>query len=357
MQPNAVGFRRMFNREISEIERLIRRDPARRGLISAEIEGAAPILSGQLEPAATDLARNGRRAGIITGFFVPTATPPAAETDGPPGAILLAMTLEAVGMPAVVVTDSWCHSAVQQCARASGFPQESVFAIPQLASGETIHETPAAKLLRECSHLIAIERVGPSHTPESIAIQPANQSADHSTRVQRFAAQVPREHQDRCHNMRGAIIDRHTAPLHELFPAPGTAEATGVRTIGVGDGGNEIGMGAVPWEVLAERLPGDHRFRVPCRVATDWAILAGTSNWGAYALAAAVAKIRKSEDVLSSWDSEHQQRVIAEMVEHGPAVDGVTRRQEPTVDGLPFLTYIQPWLGIRRLLGLPDPAL
>ncbi len=347
----------MGNREITEIERLIRRDPARRGLISAEIEGAAPLLRGHLGPAAIELARHGRRVGIITGFFVPAATPPAAETDGPPGAILLAMTLEAVGIPTVVVTDSCCHSAVQWCARASGYPQQSVHAVPEGISRESVCETPAAKFLRECSHLIAVERVGPSHTPESIAVQQVGNSAEMTRQSQRFAAHVPPDHHDRCHNMRGVIIDHHTAPLHELFPAPGSAEADGVRTIGIGDGGNEIGMGAVPWEVLAERLPGGHRFAVPCRVATDWTVLAGTSNWGAYALAAAVAKLRSAEKVLRAWDSEHQQRVIAEMVNHGPAVDGVTRRQEPTVDGLPFLTYIQPWLGIRRLLGLPDPAL
>ena len=42
------------------------------------------------------------------------------------------------------------------------------------------------------------------------------------------------------------------------------------------------------------------------------------------------------------------------MVEHGPAVDGVTRRREATVDGLPFLTYIQPWAAIRAKLGLAE---
>jgi hypothetical protein len=40
------------------------------------------------------------------------------------------------------------------------------------------------------------------------------------------------------------------------------------------------------------------------------------------------------------------------MVAEGPAIDGMTRRREATVDGLPFATYIQSWLGIRRLLGL-----
>jgi hypothetical protein len=42
------------------------------------------------------------------------------------------------------------------------------------------------------------------------------------------------------------------------------------------------------------------------------------------------------------------------MVAAGPAVDGVTRKREATIDGLPFETYIQPWDGIRRLLGIED---
>ncbi len=42
------------------------------------------------------------------------------------------------------------------------------------------------------------------------------------------------------------------------------------------------------------------------------------------------------------------------MVATGPAVDGVTRRREATVDGLMFGNYIQPWAAIRAKLGLPE---
>jgi hypothetical protein len=38
-------------------------------------------------------------------------------------------------------------------------------------------------------------------------------------------------------------------------------------------------------------------------------------------------------------------------VNDGPAVDGVTREQTATVDGLPFLTYIQPWETIRGIVA------
>ena len=113
-------------------------------------------------------------------------------------------------------------------------------------------------------------------------------------------------------------------------------------------------MGRFPWEELARRLRGDHAARIPCRVATDWTIVAGTSNWGGYALAAATLVLRDRVDVLTPWDREHERRVLEAMVRDGPAVDGVTRRREATVDGLPFITYIQPWEGIRRLIGLEN---
>jgi hypothetical protein len=42
------------------------------------------------------------------------------------------------------------------------------------------------------------------------------------------------------------------------------------------------------------------------------------------------------------------------MVREGPAVDGVSRRFEPTVDGLPLLTFLEPLRAIRRRLGLEE---
>src|SRR5262245_59972336 len=91
--------------------------------------------------------------------------------------------------------------------------------------------------------------------------------------------------------MRGENIDHFAGDLHRLFEeAP--ALVPGVRAIGIGDGAKAIGMGAVPWEELERRLVGEQSGRVPCRIETDWNIVAGTSNWGAYALAAAVASLR-----------------------------------------------------------------
>ena len=170
---------------------------------------------------------------------------------------------------------------------------------------------------RDLSHLIAVERVGPSHTPESLARQERVGEPPHDS----FLGKVPVEHRDHCHNMRGENIDRFAGDIHQLFED--VADVSGAKTIGIGDGANEIGMGTVPWEDLERRLTGEQSGRVPCRIATDWNIVAGTSNWGAYALAASVAQLRGRTSALAPFDSRQQQTVLEQMVAEGPAVDGV----------------------------------
>jgi hypothetical protein len=153
--------------------------------------------------------------------------------------------------------------------------------------------------------------------------------------------------------MRGEVIDATTLGLHRLFEELLRYQPL-AKTVGIGDGANEIGMGAVLWRELVQRLDGEHAPRIPCRVATDWTIVAGTSNWGAYALAAAVAVLRDDVRHLRPWGVSHQQQMLEDLVHNGPAVDGKTRRKEATVDGLPFITYIQPWMEMRRLMGMEE---
>uniref|UniRef100_A0A7C2JYK9 DUF4392 domain-containing protein n=1 Tax=Schlesneria paludicola TaxID=360056 RepID=A0A7C2JYK9_9PLAN len=327
--------------QLAELERLIRRDPARRGLIEAESQ-RGPLCPGHLAAAADHIARFGRSIGIVTGFYIPGAEPPAAETDGPPGAALLAIALSKCGMDVRLMTDVQCAPAVASAAREYGLPSDCVVS----ATGDetAVFFPPDAARL---SHLIAVERVGPAHSLRSYAGRRPETDPD----VQAFRRTMPFPHEDRCHNMRGEIIDAHTAPLHRVFETVSQLDP-GVRTIGIGDGGNEIGMGSVPWDELRQRLNGPSAPLVPCRVPTDWTIVAGVSNWGAQALAVAVCHLRGETHHLAEFDLASEEHRWRAMVESGPAVDGVTRLREPTVDGLPFLTYIQPWEGMRRVLGL-----
>ncbi|MBC7819183.1 MAG: DUF4392 domain-containing protein [Planctomycetaceae bacterium] len=343
---------------LNEFERFIHRDPARRGLCATEPDETeqattSRLGAGQLAAAAMNLALHARKVAIVTGFFIPHAQPPAAETDGPPGSLLLAHCLQALGIEAAVITDAPCAPAVRAAADGIGFPVNRVLVSP-LHAESWCDEFWNSEFAGGLTHLVAIERVGPSHTPASIGRQGtgdesqgiSNLKSEIST-LDSFLADVASEHHDRCHNMRGVCIDGHTAPLHLLFERlPSRHPAA--RTIGIGDGGNEIGMGAIPWAELRRRLSGEQAGRVPCRIACDFNIVAGTSNWGAMALAAGVCLLRDRLDVLQPWTRERHREWLEHLVANGPAVDGVTGLREATVDGLPFLTYIQPWEGILR---------
>lgn len=332
---------------LSQLEHCIRRDPALRGLIGTE-ETRGPLCPGHLAAAVDHLARHGRQVIIITGFYVPKGSPPAAETDGPPGAALLAAALQGCGIDAWLLTDRYCESALRVIATGYGVPEDRVLVCPDTADemNDWTQQRLSDPRLAELSHVIAIERVGPACHPKRWSV-PALQTA--------FASAVPETHWDRCHNMRGEIIDEFTPPLQRVLEEIAACRP-GVRSIGIGDGGNELGMGAIPWQELRSRLIEPQASRIPCRIATDWTIVAGVSNWGAAALAAGVCWQRQRLDVLQPWTREFEEARLRDLVQHGPAVDGVTKLQEATVDGLPFLTYLQPWETMRLLLGLDESA-
>lgn len=326
---------------IREFDRLIRRDPGKRGLISSESE-FGPLCRDHLLNSANHLFQNASQVVITTGFYVPSAVIPSAETDGPPGAILLASLLEECGINTSVVTDELCAPVVAATMEAFSYPTSKM----NVLSTENEEWIESFFHQQTISHLISVERVGPSHTIDSFT----QQSGQAETAYADFQSKVTQAHFDRCHNMRGEIIDQYTAPLHLLFERLSEffPEA---KTIGIGDGGNEIGMGIIPWEELDRRIASDCSGLIPCRIATDWNIVAGTSNWGASALAAAMALLKGQSDVLFQWQRAEQHQVLESIVNEANAVDGVTKQREPTVDGLPFLTYMQPWEGILKFLA------
>ncbi len=193
------------------------------------------------------------------------------------------------------------------------------------------------------THWVALERVGPGHTPESVAAQPGTTAEA----AARFRDEVPAERQDRCHSMRGQDITEHMRPGHELFEVALEWDKDLV-TIGIGDGGNEIGMGKVPWDVIRRNIPGGGL--VACRVPTDYLIVAGVSNWGAYALAAGVALLRGRRLDPELFDVQRERELLRVMVEAGPLVDGVTGKPTVSVDGLSFEQYAEPLRRIGELI-------
>lgn len=228
---------------------------------------------------ALDLLEESLRPVIVTGFFVPSAGAP--ETDGPPGAAVLARALERSGRNSVVATDSWNAAAVGACSEALGINAPVVAREP-------------VDILDLCPDLVIfVERLG-------------------------------RACDGRYYNMRGEDISNCTAPLDGIA---GLAMEKDIPVLAIGDGGNEAGMACL-MPRMGEALPEFRRFlsTVPSTVAVP----VDVSNWGAYALACLLScRVGK-------WlgHSPEEERAMLEAMVAAGAVDGVTGRNELSVDGL-----------------------
>jgi hypothetical protein len=119
------------------------------------------------------------------------------------------------------------------------------------------------------------------------------------------------------------------------------AMSSQIPTIGVGDGGNEIGMGAVA-EAVHQYVP--HGKILCAKLATDVLLPAGVSNWGCYAIQAALAVMTEKPDLLHTAAMEKR---LVEAAANAGLVDGNTGKCEPTVDGLPIEVHV----GIVELLA------
>lgn len=258
------------------VDALLALDPGRRGIAEFFQPGGAL--------AAARALRRARRVLIATGFVVDAGMP---ETDGPPGAAVLGRALRALGGEVAYVTDDIAVPVVRAALRALGEPPD-VLAYPRGAdaAGTLLSATKP-------THLVAIERPGRSASGDYL-------------------------------NARGQSVGQWNAPMDDVFARSGRR-----TTVGVGDGGNEIGMGNVRAR-LARRGPLMARIAATTRV--DHLVVAGVSNWGAYGIVAQLARLAR-RPLLHAPDDERL--MIAACVAAG-ARDGLTRRAEPTVDGLPL---------------------
>ena len=120
--------------------------------------------------------------------------------------------------------------------------------------------------------------------------------------------------------MRGVSIAARTAQIDRMF------EMAGIRhifTIGIGDGGNEIGMGNLG-QIIYHRLGFE-----PCTVPVDSLIIATTSNWGAYALSAYLSILTQT----TAFPTYQSISAYLEKLVTFGCVDGVTKKTTASVDG------------------------
>jgi hypothetical protein len=171
--------------------------------------------------------------------------------------------------------------------------------------------------------------MGELATPEQVVTFPV---ADDLASV-RFAKEVLDRHRpallisiERCGrtaqgrylNMRGLDVSAETAQVDFLFEGL-------IPSVGVGDGGNEIGMGNVADAVAASgKLVSD-----PCVTRVDRLVIASVSNWGGYGLIAALSALL-GRDLLPTIAEE---RRLVERTAALGAVDGTTAEADGKVDG------------------------
>lgn len=199
------------------------------------------------------------------------------ETDGPVGAIGLYQLLKRLGAAPVIVCGDPLYSALKADYQCYQISVNQFDALPAIA------EAALAQLKPQL--VISIERPG-------------------------FNAQ------QRYANMRGEDISARCASFdYFLTQAP-------CPTIGIGDGGNEIGMGNLLQAVSALNI-------TPCVTQCDELIVADVSNWAAWGIAAMLSLLR-GENLLAGAEP----LTILQYLSAKGSVDGVTRLNTLTEDGL-----------------------
>ena len=278
-----------------------------------------PARARNSEPLCAAAARTllGIAAGecvvLITGSLTrPWVSPRIGETDGPVGIAALARALS-YGFNAipVVVTDTSLIEPIGETLRAAGL------------TPATLEQAKRATANRRfCS--IAVMQGFPIDDAEARSegkrvVEALSPKAVIS--VER-AGMTPR---GTYHNMLGQDFSEGRARIDYLVEA---AAARGVPTVGVGDGGNEIGMGAVA-EAVHQHVP--HGPTLCARLATDVLLPAGVSNWGCYAIVGALVALTGKAELVHTPAME---RRLVEAAANAGLVDGNTGKCEPTVDGL-----------------------
>lgn len=135
------------------------------------------------------------------------------------------------------------------------------------------------------------------------------------------------------HNMKGFDYSEGYARVDIVVMQAGQL---GIPTLGIGDGGNEIGMAMVS-DAVRNFIPYGDRCQCGCgggivpTAKTDMLITSAVSNWGCYALCAALALMEKKVDLIHTIESELRMLDVAIKSDN---VDGVTGKLSMTVDGL-----------------------
>lgn len=263
-------------------------------LVRQNLRGMAPMrehLDAGFVLRSAQLIQQAKGVVLIgTGFPVAGTF----ETDGPVGAIAIYQTLEHLGYTPVIV----CGAPLSDYLNGR-------YRVHQIKVGphqQRDSEAFAALAQWQPSLLISIERPG--------------LAADGS-----------------YYNMRREDISSNTACFDSFF------ELATCPTLAIGDGGNEIGMGNLAAELAVLDIE-------PAQTQCSELIVADVSNWGAFGLIAMLEALMQ-QVLLARLDSLASLKYLSEC----GSVDGVTRRNELTEDGLPATEGLSLLVDLQQLVN------
>lgn len=287
------------NDVFSRIWQVMETDPGHRGLTTN-------LPRADLRALGFSLLEAGE-VFIISGFPVQFAGG-KGETDGPVGTANLAAVLEQIGKRVTVITDeASCAAMLAACSLYA--PSAEVLCVPKNGAqafcyGLLKHRKP--------THVIAIERPG-------------------------------RGLDGHFHNFRGDYIDELLADTDLLLYDKNTV------TIGIGDGGNELGMGGFR-SMIEERV--SHGDLICADAGADFTLTAGVSNWWGWGIRAVLSAVT-GHDLMPT--DEQENKLLRAVVSNG-CVDGVTGEAVLTVDHLSQEENLRVLRELRQALRTPDYA-
>jgi len=310
----------------SRLEQLMTTDVSSRGVIDVLYRAARRQCEGPIVERAADALLKAVGGSstvlILTGYptkawFVPGLT----ECDGPIGSASLGRYLQlCCDTTPLFLTESSLARFMIVAARAAGFiiaPEEAVLA-----------RQPRPAPVRAASVL-------PFPVDPAAAAVEAKRLLDAAAPAAIVAIEMPgigrRGH---YHSSTGVGVAARYVPRFEILLEE--AKARGIPSIGVADGGAEIGMGVIE-DVVRREIPFGASCKCPCgdgmasHVATDVLVVATISNWGAHALGMMLAAMTGRSAMLHDGNLEVE--MIQACVREG-AVDGMAPGIGMSVDGL-----------------------
>jgi len=264
--------------------------------------------------ALIDNLKKGNAVIIATGAGAPPKLP-KGETDGPLGAAALARAID-LGFEAkpIITGEEWTlEPTIAACE----------------AAGITIVDE---KLFHERSHVALVIPYKPGEEKDQSTAKQMLEKFDPKAiiTVEKHGPNA----RGRYHTVMG--IGKSPDDVANINILVELAQKKGIITIGIGDGGNEIGFGLIYDEVRKIQKFGS-KCQCPCGdgmatvTKTDVLVSAATSNWGAYGVVTMLAFLLKNTLLLQ--DKETEYRMLDACVRAG-AFDSLHNSQSMYVDGV-----------------------